>query len=105
MQKRLIELHQQRGRLLERSATERNALARQWAPLARGIQVGDRIAEGVAQARAFALQHPLAIAAVVAVVVVLRPRGVLRWSLRGVSAWRTWTALRAALPAFLRNFS
>jgi len=35
---------------------------------------------------------------------VLRPAVVLRWSRRGLLAWRTWGAVRAALPGFVSRF-
>ncbi|MCB2039589.1 MAG: hypothetical protein H6929_21405 [Rhodoferax sp.] len=101
MQARLIELQLQRGRLLERIAHQRRALADQSQPVAHVLHVGDRLAEVVAQGKVFVLRHPLAVAAVVGALVVLRPAGVWRWSRRGFFAWRTWTAMRAALPAFL----
>lgn len=101
MQERLIELQRERGRLLERIAHQRRALADQSRPVARALHVGDRVAEVVAQGKAFALGHPLAVAAIVGTLVVLRPAGVWRWSRRGYFAWRTYTAMRASLPAFL----
>lgn len=101
MQQRLIELHQQRGRLLERIGLQRNALSQHLVPLDRALDVGDRMARMVQDAKAFVLRHPLAITAVVITVVVLKPGTVLRWSQRGLLAWRTWRAVRPLLPGFL----
>lgn len=104
MQERLIELQRQRARLLERAAHERRLLAVQLQPVARVLQVSDRLADLFAQCRRFALQHPLAVAAVVGTVLVLRPAGTLRWARRGLVAWRSWNALRGALPTVLSRW-
>lgn len=104
MQKRLIELQLQRGRLLERIANQRHVLAVQTRPVARVMDVGDRVSSFTDQCKLFALQHPLAVTAVVAAVVVLRPGSVMRWTRRGLFAWRTWAGLRSALPGLLARF-
>lgn len=101
MQQRLIELHQQRGRLLERIATQRRTLSLQARPVTHALRFGDRIRDWAEQGKSFALEHPVAVGAVVTLVVVLRPSGVLRWSRRSLMAWRTWITLRAFLPRFL----
>jgi hypothetical protein len=104
MQKHLIDLQLQRGRLLERIAYQREALAVQVQPVSRALHVGDRLTDWVYRCKLFALQHPLAVVAAVATVVVLRPTGVLRWTRRGFFAWRSWSAVRGALPGFLSRF-
>lgn len=104
MQRRLIELQLQRGRLLERMGQQRRTLAVQVLPVARALQVGERLASLFDRCKQFALQHPLAVAAAVGSVVLLRPSGVLRWTRRGFFAWRTWSAMRGSLPAFLTRF-
>lgn len=105
MQTRLIELHQQRGRLLERIAAQRSALSRQLAPLQGVLHIGDRVGERatrmVQDGKGFMQQHPLAVAAVVAAVVLLKPRTVMRWGRRGLSVWRTWRSVQTLVPGFL----
>lgn len=101
MQKRLIELHLQRGRLLERIANQRHDLSVQLAPLERAVHIGDRVAAAADQCKVFVLEHPLTVTAAVATVVVLRPRGVLRWTRRALVAWRAWVTVKALLPRFL----
>ncbi len=101
MQQRLIELHQQRGRLVERINAQRQSLSQHLVPLDRALDVGDRVARMVQDTKAFVLRHPLAIAALLVTVVVLRPGTVLRWSQRGLLAWRTWRTVRPLLPGFL----
>ena len=104
MQNRLIELQLQRGRLLERIAHQRMTLAMQARPAARALHVGDRLTDWLDRCRQFALQHPVAVAAAVGTVIVLRPSGVMRWTRRGLFAWRSWNALRGALPGFASRF-
>lgn len=104
MQERLIELQQQRARLLERVAHERQLLAVQVQPVARVLHVGDRLADLFARCQRFALQHPLTVAAVVGTVLVLRPTGTLRWARRGLVAWRSWKALRGSVPTLLSRW-
>lgn len=104
MQERLNELHLQRGRLLERIAQQRQTLAVQVRPIAHTLHVGDRLSDWITQAKLFALQHPLSVAMAVGTVVVLRPARVLRLARRSFFAWRTWTTLRASLPALVARF-
>jgi hypothetical protein len=101
MQQRLIELQQQRGRLLERSANQRATLVRQVQPMARVLHFGDRVGEVAAQCKRAALEHPVAVAVVVGAVVVLRPRTVFRWAQRGFFAWRSWGAVTSAISRYI----
>ena len=101
MQKRLIELHVQRGRLLERIHTQRTTLARQVAPLHSAFKLPDRLAAGARQAGDYVRAHPLVMTAALVTVVVLRPAQVLRWSQRGLLAWKAWRTLRRVLPGFV----
>lgn len=101
MQKRLIELHLQRGRLLERISTQRTLLARQVAPLRSTFNLPDRIAVRLQQGREFVRQHPLVMTLAVASLVVLRPAPLLRWTQRGLVVWKTWRSLRHLVPAFV----
>ncbi len=101
MQQRLIELQLQRGRLLERIASQRHDLAQAGAPVAHALHFGDRVTDWINRGKRFLLAHPVAVGAAVVVLVVVRPAGVVRWTRRGFTLWRTWTTLRAAVPTFL----
>ena len=103
MQKKLIELHQQRGRLLERIASQRQVLLQQMAPLQAALDVSDRTTRLVQDAKAFVQNHLLGVALTIAAIVVFRPRTVLRWTRRGLFAWRTWRGLHTLVPGFLLN--
>ena len=102
MDQRLTELHLKRGRLLEHIAMQRNTLARQVAPLRVALDTADRVIAVVRDTARFVRQHPAGVAALVAVTVVLRPRGVWRWLQRGLLVWRSWHALHRLLPVFKR---
>jgi len=103
MQKKLIELHQQRGRLLERIASQRQVLLQQMAPLQAALDVSDRTTRLVQDAKVFVQNHLLGVALTIAAIVVFRPRTVLRWTRRGLFAWRTWRGLHTLVPGFLLN--
>lgn len=103
MQEKLIELHQQRGRLLERIASQRQVLAQQLAPLQGALDVSNRTARLLQDAKAFVQNHPLGVALTIAAVVVFKPGTVLRWTRRGLFAWRTWRGLHTLVPGFLLN--
>lgn len=101
MQRRLIELQLERGRLLERIAHQRDALGQQTEPWVRVLHLGDRVADIAGECKRTIIQNPLTTAAVVGAVVVLRPRALLRWAQRGFFAWRSWNTVRAALTHYV----
>ncbi|MEO8546217.1 MAG: YqjK family protein [Burkholderiaceae bacterium] len=101
MQQRLIELQLQRGRLLDKIANQRAMLARQARPLTGMLHLGDRVSEIARECKRTALEHPLTLALAIGVVVVVRPRTVLRWVRRGFVAWRSWGTIRSALSRYL----
>jgi hypothetical protein len=103
MQEKLIELHQQRGRLQERIAAQRQVLSQQLAPLQSALDVSDRTTRLVQDAKDFVQKHPLGIGLAIVAMMVLKPRTVLRWTQRGLFAWRTWRGLHTLVPGFVLN--
>ncbi len=101
MQQRLIELQQQRGRLLERISNQRAALVTQTQPIVRVLHFGDRVGEVAAQVKRTALENPITVAVLIGAVVVLRPRKVFRWVQRGFFAWRSWGAVTTAISRYV----
>ena len=101
MQKRLIELGEQRGRLRERIAHQRTALAREVQPLVAPLSWPTRMAALLRQGKEFVLAHPYAMGTAALGLVVFKPRFMLRWAQRGLLAWRTWRSLRGVLPNLL----
>jgi hypothetical protein len=98
MQARLIELHQQRGRLLERIAFQRQTLAREFEPLKLPLSLPGRLASRLREGQLFVREHPYLVGTLVTAIVVLKPRFILRWAQRGLLVWRTWRSLRGMLP-------
>ncbi len=98
MQERLIELHQQRGRLLERIAQQRQTLALQFEPLRAPLALPERLAQKFRQGQQFVLEHPYVVTTAVLAIAVFRPGFAWRWARRGLVAWRTWRTLRGLLP-------
>ena len=93
MDDRLIELYVQRGRLRERISAQRELVARELAPLATALSVADQGLAWFHRAKAYVQAHPGVAAAVVAAVLVWRPRWVLlalRWGFVGWRGWRAW---------------
>lgn len=99
----LIELHQQRGLLLERIASQRAALAWQLQPLRSASDTADRVLALLRGGVEYLKSHPLPVALAALALVLLKPRRAWRWAARGVVLWRSWRALRAWLPASLLN--
>lgn len=102
MNKQLLALHQERGRLLERIAYQRAQLAVQLEPLQKASDTGNRIV-AVAQAGVTYLRsHPVGVLAALSALVWLRPSGSWRLLRRGLMVWQSWRRVRAWLPESLR---
>ena len=98
MSKSLLDLQLERGRLLERIASQRVTLQVQFAPLQKASALGDRVFAVLRNAVQYVRDRPVAALLAVSVLVLLRPRGALRWVQRGLLVWRSWRAVRALLP-------
>jgi hypothetical protein len=90
---RLIELRERRAALLVQADTEREVLA---AGLARTDLAAHWLEAGVA-AGAELRRHPLWVAGGAALLLVLRPKRVLKWIASGWSLWRVYRGARAWL--------
>ena len=101
MKNSLLELQQQRGRLRERIASQRTALAQQLAPLQNASDAGQRIVARLRSGMAYLKSHPLPLLLALSALVLLKPRRTWRWVGRGVALWRSWKVLRAWLPSTL----
>jgi len=102
MSKSQIELQRQRGRLIERIAHQRAALAREAAPLKAACDTTDWVLATVRDALRLTSQlvqrHPAATAGLVAALIALKPGRVVRWLGRTIVVWRSWRSLRQWLP-------
>ena len=99
MAKSLIELSLQRGRLQERIATQRATLATQLRPVADALETTDRALAGARRGVDYVKRHPGQVGAAVALLALLRPKGVWRWGRRAFVAWGLWKKARRTLAA------
>lgn len=86
-----LELALKKQRLALRSASLRQSLAADGQPLVPVFATADKVVDGVHWLQ----ERPVVLAAAAALVVVLKPRAVLRWGRRGFFAWRTLRAVQA----------
>jgi YqjK-like protein len=101
--KKLLALHLERGRLLERIAHQRTTLAMQLAPLQKMSASAGRVMVTARSGLAYIRSHPAGVAAVLSTLVMLRPRGTWRLLRRGLVIWRSWRTLRALIPEAIRS--
>ena len=97
MSHRLDELLLQRGRLIERITNQRTALQQDFLPISAALDKTDSV---VAKAHSFAAsirRHPLAASLVVAALLTIKGKTVLRWTGRAFSLWRTWRRMRGII--------
>ncbi|MFO1345291.1 MAG: YqjK-like family protein [Rhodocyclaceae bacterium] len=99
MHKKEVELALKRGRLQERIAAQRVALAAQVVPIAGALATADRAVALGRSGVAYIRTHPLQVGAAFALLAILRPRRVWRWSRRAFIAWGAWRKLRARIEA------
>lgn len=98
MNKRLAELHLERGQLMERIASQRMALARQLQPLQQAVAAGDRAVSWLQGLVGYVKQRPIPVLAVAAALLLLKPKSTWRWARRGLVVWRAWRVVRAKVP-------
>lgn len=95
MDERLVELQRERGRLIERIASQRLTLASQLGPFRKVAAAGDRAASLLQGLVRYLKDRPLPVLVLAAALVLSRPKVAWRWAQRGVWLWRSWRALRA----------
>lgn len=93
MEQRLTQIRLRRERLIARAALQREDLARDVAGLAPAVRVIDGGITAVAWVRA----HPGPLLIAAGLMLVLRPRRTIRWSLRLYSLWRGYRIISARL--------
>ncbi len=95
--KRLSELQLQRGRLLERIAGQRAALAREARPVVAVLNTTDRYLGRLRHAANYIKAHPRVTTAAVAALFFVRGGRFWQWARRGFAAWRFWRTLDGRL--------
>lgn len=99
MNPRSRDLAARRQRLQQRSAVLRERLAHQ----SQQLQPALGLAEQARDAGRWLRAHPAWVAALVAAIVVARPRRLLRWGLRAWAGWRLLGRARAWFERFQRR--
>jgi hypothetical protein len=95
MNKHMADLHRERGRLIERIASQRMILAGQLLPLRKVAATGERAASLLQGLVRYVKDRPLPVLMLAAALVLFKPKGAGRWAQRGLFVWRTWRVLRA----------
>jgi len=91
---RRLQLQARRALLRQRSEALRAELGAKMGALQTPLSWVDRGRAGMGWLR----RHPEWPVGLIAVLVVVRPRALLRWSGRAFGAWRLWRRLRVWLP-------
>ena len=104
MDKRLVELHVQRGRLRERIRVERGRFAHELAPLGDALDTVDRARALLHRTGLWMADHPGVVATAAVAVVVWKPRAVLRSARWGFTVWRNWAQWGEWVRMGLRSF-
>lgn len=104
MDKRLVDLYVQRGRLRERIGVERVQFAHELAPLGEVLHSVDRARALLHRTGLWISAHPGIVAAAAVVVVVWKPRAVIRSARWGFTIWRNWAQWREWARTGLRSF-
>ena len=104
MKQPIDDVHLRRGRLLERIATERRALAHELKPTAASLAAADRLLARAREAADYLKQHLGVVVLAVGTLAVVRPRRAWRWARRGLLAWQTWRTLRNRFLVFADRF-
>ena len=93
MSEQLIKLAERRATLIARAENQRDTLAHASVPLQAPLALADRGLAGIHYLR----QHPEWLAGTAALVLLLKPRRIFKWSQRGWLAWRFARGLRNRL--------
>lgn len=102
MDRRLIDLYVQRGRLRERIGVQRAQVARELAPLGVALQTVDRGRVLLREAQVWLVSHPVLVTTAVVTLLVWRPRAVFRTVRSGFFLWRNAARLREWASVGLR---
>ncbi len=97
MNPKALELALKRQRLQVEAAAQRVMLLQTLASAAPALGIADKAGAGWRWVKA----HPQWLAALAALLLVARPRGVLRWTRRGFLLWRSARKARSAIDALL----
>ena len=98
MNRHLLKLHLERGRLQERIAQQRVELAVQLMPLKRASGTVSRMMALAQDGVDYVRKNPFQVSAALAMAVVLRPKRTWQLLQTGLQVWRGWSVLRVLIP-------
>lgn len=87
----------QRGRLLERIAQQRSALAIEWSPVVSVLNTADQVIEGAEKTRRWIGENPIIAGIALVALLIWRPKGALKLAKNGAIGWRTLRLIRRLL--------
>lgn len=97
MNRRLNDLHLQRGRLLERITTQRILLNNAMPPVQHALHTTDRVLACAQAGMAYIKRHPAIVTLAVATLFIFRIKRIVHLARKGFLLWKTWQALRNRL--------
>jgi hypothetical protein len=87
----------QRGRLLERIAQQRSALAGELAPVVTALNTADQVIEGAEKTRQWICENPVFSSIGLIALLIWRPKGALKLARNSAISWRTLRLIRRLL--------
>ena len=101
MNNRLSELHLQRGRLLERVASQRYQLGQQAQPVCLVLAKTDHVLSSLKRATDYVKQHPSVAGALgIGALFLLRGSRARKWAVRAFAGWQIWRSVSARIQEF-----
>ena len=97
MNHQLDNLLMQRGRLLERIASQRDVLRNDFAPVEAALSRADSAVAGVHSFVDYIRRHPAITSVALAGVLIFKGKTMWRWAKRAFSLWQTWRMVQATL--------
>lgn len=97
MNHRLDELLLQRGRLIERIASQREVLRQDFVPVTVALGRADAAVAGVRSFVDFLRRHAVVSSVAAGTLLIFKGKAVLRWAGRAFSWWKTWQAVHGVL--------
>lgn len=97
MNHRVDELLLQRGRLIERIASQRQALRQDFVPVVAALGKVDSAVAGVRSVVDVIRRHAVLTSAVVGTLLIFKGKTALRWAGKAFSLWKTWGMVAGAL--------
>lgn len=97
MNRQLDDLLLQRGRLIERIASQRAALRNDFVPVSAVLDKADAAVSGVRSCVDYVRRHPVLVSAVAGTLLIFKGKTMLRWGGKAFSLWQSWRLVQDTL--------